>query len=482
MTAHRRSPAAVDDGPAHHLLAGLPSVDRLLGLAECRSMIDTHGRKAVTESIRAELETVRRNISAGIAPPPLTDLLNRIDDRVVDAGRPSLSAVFNLSGTVLHSNLGRALLPEAAVEAMNIAATQACTLEYDVAAGVRGERDLLVEPLLTRLTGAEAATVVNNNAAAVLLALNTLAARKEVLVSRGELVEIGGAFRIPDVMRSAQARLVEVGTTNKTHKADFENAIGPKSALLLKIHTSNYAIVGFTSSVARADLAAVARAHGLPFVEDLGSGTLVDLTAFGLPKEPTPQEALRAGVDLVTFSGDKLLGGPQAGLIIGRRDLVEKIRKNPLKRALRADKLTLAALESVLRLYLDPDRLAERLPTLRTLTRTQPEIRAQAERVFPALCEALAGVANVTIEPCSSQIGSGALPTEQVPSYALVVRRQGKRSGPTLARIERGLRRLAQPVIGRMTGGALLLDLRCLDPRQEATLSARLAEFRLPPD
>lgn len=250
--------------------------------------------------------------------------------------------------------------------------------------------------------------------------------------------------------------------------------------MVLKVHTSNYAIVGFTSSVSRVDLAAMARNRGLPVVEDLGSGTLVDLTGFGLPKEPTPQDALRAGVDLVTFSGDKLLGGPQAGIIVGRRDLVERIKRNPLKRALRVDKLTLAALESVLRLYLDPDRLPERLPTLRTLTRTEPELRAQAERLFPALCKAMSGVADVTIEACRSQIGSGALPTEHVLSCALVIRPRGGRDGKRLARIERGLRFLAVPVIGRMAGRALFLDLRCLDPMHEATLSARLAEFQLP--
>lgn len=480
MTSHARDGASAD-GSMNHLLARLPSVDRLLGLAECRSMIEAHGRKTVTESIRAELEAVREEAASGIAPGDLADLLVRIEQRVAAASRASLVPVFNLTGTVLHSNLGRALLPDVAVEAMENAATRACTLEYDVDAGARGDRDLLVEPLLRRITGAEAATVVNNNAAAVLLVLNTLAARKEVLVSRGELVEIGGAFRIPDVMRSAQARLVEVGTTNKTHKTDFENAIGPKTALLLKVHTSNYAIVGFTSGVSRVDLAAIARARGLSTVEDLGSGTLVDLGRFGLPKEPTPQEALRAGIDLVTFSGDKLLGGPQAGIIVGRRDLVRRIRRNPLKRALRVDKLTLAALESVLRLYLDPDRLPERLPTLRALTRAEHEIKAQAERLVPMLQKAMSGVANVTVEACRSQIGSGALPVERMPSYALVVRPQGGQPRRTLTRIERGFRRLATPVIGRMAGGALFLDLRCLDPRHEAAFSAQLAEFRLPP-
>ena len=354
------------------------------------------------------------------------------------------------------------------------AASDACNLEYDLQTGGRGERDDHVIGLICRLTGAEDAVVVNNNAAAVLLALNSLANRRDVLVSRGELVEIGGAFRIPDVMARAGARLREVGTTNRTHLGDFAGAIGPRSAAIMKVHASNYAISGFTAEVPEPELAALARERGIPFLNDLGSGSLVDLERYGLPHEPTPMEALRAGADLVTFSGDKLLGGPQAGLVVGKAALIAKLRKNPLKRALRVDKLIMAALAAVLRLYLDPDRLAARLPSLRRLTRPESEIRASAERVAAALSVRCGAGVTVSIVSCASQIGSGSRPVDLLPSAAVALRVPG---GRALAGLAKAFRQLPIPVIGRLHDGALLFDLRCLE--DEAAFISQLDRLAL---
>jgi L-seryl-tRNA(Ser) seleniumtransferase len=432
-------------------LAALPSVDRLLQRRESEALIAGHGRPAVTDAIRAVLAEIRSE------PPPSPDsdvILDRVAQRLEAEARASLRPVFNLTGTVLHTNLGRAQLPEEAIDAMAAAARNPVNLEYDLAAGRRGERDAHVERLLCRLTGAEAATVVNNNAAAVLLVLNTLAARKEVPTSRGELIEIGGAFRLPDIMARSGCRLREVGTTNRTHLPDYAEAIGPKTGVVLKVHTSNYAIQGFTSSVPEKDLALLCRDRGVPFAVDLGSGTLLDLSRFGLPHEPTPAEALGHGADLVTFSGDKLLGGPQAGIIAGRAALVQKIRRNPLKRALRVDKITLAALGAVLRLYSDPDRLPARLPTLRLLTRPVSEIRGLAERLCPLIERKLQ--TEVQVIDCESEIGSGALPTQRLPSAGLAIR-------PGTAKTAAAFRGLPIPVIGRLQDGAFILDLRCLE-------------------
>jgi len=375
-----------------------------------------------------------------------------------------MRAVLNLTGTVIHTNLGRALLAEPALRHLLTTMGGPNNLEYDLASGGRGDRDTIVESLLCEITGAQAATVVNNNAAAVLLTVAALARGREVIVSRGELVEIGGAFRMPDVMASAGAELVEVGTTNRTHAHDYERAINERTALVMKVHTSNYAVQGFTSAVHEAELAAIAHARGVPLATDLGSGSLVDLAAYGLPREPLPQEMLAAGCDLVTFSGDKLLGGPQAGLIVGSKEAVGRIRKFPMKRALRMSKLPLAALEATLMLYLRPERLAQDLPTLRLLTRPAAAIRALAHTLAPLVAQAVAPGFAVEVVALQGQIGSGSLPVERLPSAGLALAPAGKqRVGRALDALAAAWRALPRPVIGRIADDRLLLDLRCLE-------------------
>jgi L-seryl-tRNA(Ser) seleniumtransferase len=458
------------DNRTHDGRASLPSVDRVLSAPEAAALIERYGRKLVLDAVRQALAESR----ASGQPGSVEQTVAASAAALARLMQPSQRRVFNLTGTVLHTNLGRAPLPEEAVAAAVEAMRSPSNLEYEIDSGRRGERDDHIAGWLTRLTGAAAALAVNNNAGALLLALNALAAGRDTLVSRGELIEIGGAFRLPDIMQRAGTRLREVGTTNRTHLRDFADAIGPETALILKVHTSNYEIQGFTAAVPAGHLAQLARERGVPFVEDLGSGTLIELERWGLPHEPTVAESLKAGADLVTFSGDKLLGGPQAGLVVGRADLVAALAKNPLKRALRLDKMRLAALEAVLRLYADPDRLAERLPALRLLARPQAEIAASAERLLLATAQALDGIAAVAVVETRSQIGSGALPVSLLPSagLALAPLRSG---GGAVEALARRLRALPVPVIGRIEGGRVVLDLRCLE--DEAAFTGQLGRL-----
>jgi len=451
--------------PAPPSASPLPSVDALLRAPEAAPLLTRFGREATTAALRTELARRRaeRRFGAGLAA-----VIDSAADALARRFATSQRLVFNLTGTVLHTNLGRSPMPPEAAAAAAAAMAGATTLEFDIETGRRGERDSHIVPLLRELTGAEAATVVNNNAAAVMLVLNTLALGKEVPVSRGELIEIGGAFRVPDIMARSGAILREVGTTNRTHPRDYEGAIGPNTAALMRVHQANYAISGFTASVSTRQMAAIAHAASLPFIEDLGSGSLVDLARWGLPHEPMPQEALADGADLVTFSGDKLLGGPQAGLIVGRADLIRRINANPLKRALRLDKGRLAALEVVLRLHLDPETLPNRLPALRLLTRPESEIRATAERLAACLVQRWPGRA-VAVEACRSQIGSGALPVDLLASAAVTI------GGSSLEDVASELRGLPRPVIGRIGQGRLWLDCRCLEAADEAALLAELS-------
>jgi L-seryl-tRNA(Ser) seleniumtransferase len=459
------NPKPVARAPVSELLSQLPSVDKLLLSEPASGWIAQYGRDELLRCIRFVLSAVRQKISSSdlLVAPTEQELLAQIDARLAVRARPNLRRVINLTGTVLHTNLGRAVMPDEVIEAMASAAAEPCALEYDLGEGKRGDRDELVEELLCELTGAEAATVVNNNAAAVFLLLNALSNRKETIVSRGELIEIGGAFRIPDIMKRAGARLVEVGTTNRTHPKDFVEAIGPKTALVMKVHTSNYVVQGFTAEVAEPELAKIAQAGNIPFVVDLGAGTLVDLTQFGLPKEPTPAETIANGADLVTFSCDKLLGGPQAGILVGRKDLIQRIKKNPLKRVLRVGKVTLAALESVLRMYRNPATLPQRVKVLQLLTRPAASMQAQADSLIPSLRDVFASCGlQVTAQPVKSQIGSGSLPVERLPSVALAIAALDRANEKKVVRLERLLRGSDTAVIGRISEKTLLLDLRCL--------------------
>ncbi len=446
----------------------LPSVSQLLESAGVKSLVAAHPRQLVVDAVRLAVSEAR---DTGVSPRTPEEWIERIGVALRNSRLPSLRRVFNATGVVLHTNLGRAPLANAAIEAMRQVAEGYSNLEYEIETGRRGSRYSHCVGLLRQITGAEDALVVNNCAAALVLTLGTLAKRKEVIVSRGELVEIGGSFRIPDIMASAGARLVEVGTTNRTHDDDYRRAITPKTGAIVKIHRSNFTIEGFTSEVSVDRLAFIASEHGLPVLHDLGSGLLLPLDQFGLSGEPTAASALAAGATLVLMSGDKLLGGPQAGLILGSTAIVSKLRKNPLARAMRVDKLTLSALEATLRLYLEPERARAEIPVLVMLTASTETVRARAESMAAVIRSS--GISADVVDS-SASVGGGAFPTVEIPSNAVALG-----SGQAAAAIEEKLRLGEPPVIGRISDGRLLLDLRSVLPREDAALTAAVVQALL---
>jgi L-seryl-tRNA(Ser) seleniumtransferase len=478
-------------------LSSLPAVGKLLARDDVRRWLAAHGEAVVADALRVAVDRHREMIQAGEWNGSALDdsVMQMAEEIIARQSRPALRRVINATGIVVHTGLGRAPLSDAAIEAIRDGASGYCNLELDLDSGERGRRIDHVRDLLCKLTGAEAATVVNNNAAATLLVLHAVAdfydtpaeadkqvkryRKRNVIVSRGQLIEIGGSFRLPEIMKASGVQLKEVGTTNRTRLADYEQAIDERTAALMRVHTSNYCVAGFAEEVAIGELVKLGLKHNLPVIDDLGSGALVDLQPAGLAGEPAVSASLDAGADLVCFSGDKLLGGPQAGIVVGRADLVAKLKRNPMKRALRVDKMTIAALAAVLRLYADPDRLAARLPTIGLLGRPVAEIDALARRVAPVLAARLERRAGVEIAACQSQIGSGALPLAGLASVALTIRPTpgpgGGRRGTALRRLAAEFRALPVPVIGRIQDDALHLDLRCLV--DEAGFVAQLARL-----
>ena len=446
-------------------LRALPSVEKLLSAPTLSHLLQRYNRSYVTEKVRSTLASLRQEIHSQTSAGGISEreIAGLVANAIAQEDRSPLQSVINATGTVLHTNLGRALLAKTALDEVVRVGSSPVTLEYDLSEAGRGDRDDVVTEDLLALTGAEAVTVVNNNAAAVLLALNSLAEGKEGIVSRGELIEIGGSFRIPDVMRKSGVTLREVGTTNRTRIADYADALTPQTGVLLKVHPSNYRIIGFSSAVELAELVTLGRQHQIPVMEDLGAGALIDLSVYGLPKEPVVAERVATGADVVTFSGDKLLGGPQAGIIVGRKEFITRIKKNPLKRALRVGKLTLAALSATLRLYRRAPYLMTELPTLRWLTRSQEEMNTLAAQTVPLLQQQLGDGFEITVEDTKAQIGSGTLPEEDIPSRAIAIRNAKLSPEKIAARF----RSSDPPILGRIHDRAFLLDLRGIFTAEE---------------
>ena len=457
------------------LLRTLPAIDRLLATTLLTELEQTQPHILIREAAQQTVEELRRQLLDKHTPLPdlnIEAVASLVAAQVVQAAKPSLRRVINATGTLLHTNLGRAPLCNEALQAIKHVAQGYSNLEYDLDKGQRGKRFMHIEGLICKLTGGEAATVVNNNAGAVMLALAALAGGRSAVVSRGELIEIGGSFRIPDIMAASGVDLVEVGSTNKTHLKDYAGAIDKETALILKVHTSNYRILGFTAAVSGEDLAGLAHQHKIPVLEDLGSGLLIDLTSYGLPREPTVREALKTSIDLVTFSGDKLLGGPQAGIIVGNHEVIDKVRKHPMARALRIDKLTLAALEATLRLYLDPMKALAQVPTLRMLSLPVSELQQRCESLLPRLTEMLGEAAECTIIEATATVGGGALPLAELPGQviALVPKQL------SLNELTTRLRSCEPAVVGRIQDDRFLIDPRTLIADDEAMLLQSLQQ------
>ena len=455
--------------PIKPLLSSIPAVHEIQKISEVQNLINIHGHSLVTQAIRTTQTEFRKLLLSSGTSKNIKiknlEFVNQLKKNLSLITNDSLQKVFNLTGTVLHTNFGRASLPKEAINSINQIASEPSNLEYDILNNKRGDRDSHIDERLCRLIGAEACTIVNNNAAAVVLVLNSLAKRKEVLISRGELIEIGGSFRLPEIMKSAGCKILEVGTTNRTHLEDFENAIGKKSAMIFKAHKSNFNVEGYTSEVEEKEIVKLSKKNGIPFMIDLGSGSLIDLKYMGITKVQSPADTLAKGVDLITFSGDKLLGGPQCGIIAGRKDLITKIKKNPLKRALRCDKMTIAAFSTLLKLYENPERAKLEIPTLRLLNRKEKDIYEVAEKLYPSIKSKLSNIAEVKITKCKSQIGSGSLPVELLPSYGIKIRAKNlkRNSNKLLQSISKKFRELPIPVIGRLSKNSLIFDCRCLE-------------------
>ncbi|HYF82615.1 MAG TPA: L-seryl-tRNA(Sec) selenium transferase [Clostridia bacterium] len=445
------------------ILSSIPSVDELLREKELEKLTFVYPRTTVVEGIREYLKDYRKAIMSLEDEKDLNAIdnccmINGIVEKVHEIMRNNLVNVVNATGVVLHTNLGRSPLSNRLKDTLWDIASKYSNLEMDLASGERGSRYSHVEELICKLTGAQAAMVVNNNAAAVMLVLATMAKGREVVVSRGQLVEIGGSFRVPDVMEQSGAALVEVGTTNKTHVSDYERAVNENTAAFMKVHTSNYRILGFTSEVESEEMVALGRTLGLPVIEDLGSGMLLELTDYGLPYEPTVQQAVKAGMDVITFSGDKMLGGPQAGIIIGSKEYIDKMKKNPLTRAIRIDKLTLAALEGTLRLYTDKELALKEIPVLRMLTYSDEELDKRARRLYTRLKKSLGAVGIISIEADYSEVGGGSMPLHKMPTKTIAL----KPNGISLVELEEKLRTYKTPIVARINKDRLMLDVRTI--------------------